>query len=147
MSVITSHSLARSSVDNSSTTRLFNARCQSLYPSTVHPIRTIATPNKSYYIFSLKKTINYKEKKEKEKRERRNNNKLFIFYIEYAIVQQVSSQSTFTRLPQFFMILLYPHKLISFFTRIKLKRINVAPYSRNPEKGRRDSCSVSFFEE
>lgn len=85
--------------------------------------------------------------KKKEKRERRNNNKLFIFYLQYAIVQQVSSQSTFTRLPQFFMILLYPYKLISFFTRIKLKRINVAPYSRNPEKGRRDSCSVSFFEE
>lgn len=95
----------------------------------------------------LRKLSIIKKKKEKEKRERRNNNKLFIFYIEYAIVQQVSSQSTFTRLPQFFMILLYPHKLISFFTRIKLKRINVAPYSRNPEKGRRDSCSVSFFEE
>lgn len=147
MSVIKSHSLAQSSVDNSSTNRLFNARCQTLYPSSVHPIRTIATPNKSSYILSLKKTINYKKKKEKEKRERRNNNELFIFYLQCAIVQQVSSQSTFTRLPQFFTILLYPHKLISYFTRIKLKRINVAPYSRNPEKGRRDSCSVSFFEE
>lgn len=147
MSVIKNHSLAQSSVDNSSTTRLFNVRCQPLYTSTVHPIRTITTPNKWYYILSLKKTINYKKRKKKKGERRNNNNKLFIFYLQYAIVQQVSSQSTFTRLPQFFMILLYPHKLISFFTRIKLKRINVAPYSRNPEKGRRDSCSVSFFEE
>lgn len=97
--------------------------------------------------YRLRKLSIIKKKKEKEKRERRNNNELFIFYLQCAIVQQVSSQSTFTRLPQFFTILLYPHKLISYFTRIKLKRINVAPYSRNPEKGRRDSCSVSFFEE